>query len=440
MTEERLVVVANRVPPPLSEETARRSVGGLVAALAPALREAGGLWLGWSGQSGDGGAAPRQRKEEGLTVVTIDLSAEDVHEYYEGFCNQALWPVMHGFPEQMAFRPSQWAAYRRVNERFAETLRPLLRAGDLVWVHDYHLLLLGDLLRARGWQGRVGYFHHIPIPSRADWQLLPSADNLLAALGAYDLVGVQTEGDAARVREVTGRGWRVRCGAYPIGIDPALWQTAADRHPANPFEPEARGRRVLFGVDRLDYTKGIPARLSAFARALEREPVWRNRALLVQWAAPSRETIPTYRAELEAVEQWVRRITAGCVPAEAPVRFEHAVRPTEAVAAAYREAAVCLVTSLADGMNLVAKEFVAVQRHDDPGVLVLSRRCGAAEQLPEAILVDPLDREALATALLQALTMPREERVVRWEALHAVMARETVHAWRERFLRDLKAA
>jgi trehalose 6-phosphate synthase len=456
VSEGRLVVVSNRLPPaPQPERPA--PAGGLASALDQALAEAGGLWFGWSGEAGDPQAPTSHRRAGDVEYVTVDLSAEEVAEHYEGYCNRALWPLLHGFAERAHLDEGQYALYRRVNAHFAQRLAPLLRAGDRVWVHDYHLLLLGEELRRRGWRGRIGFFLHIPLPPAAEWARLPGAVELARSLAAYDLVGVQTERDVRAARAILEASGAAevskRVAAFPIGIDPEHWRALAAAEPASPFEPVARGRRVLFGADRLDYSKGIPLRFEAFERLLEREPLWRSEALLVQWSAPSRGAIPEYRAEQERVEQLARGLDARFAPGAAaregegggaapasPVWHEVVTHEASTIAAGYREAAVSIVTSLADGMNLVAKEFVAVQRAEDPGVLLLSRGCGAAEELVDALLVDAGDVEGLAQAMAQALTMPLAERRERHRALLARVEGDTVHDWRRSFLAALAAA
>ncbi len=446
----RLVVVSNRLPPagPGSPPPA----GGLASALGSALAESGGLWFGWSGAESDVEAEPARRRDGAVEYLAVDLSAEEIRGYYEGFSNRALWPLCHGFDDRAHPGRADYEIYRRVNARFAARLSALLRPGDRVWIHDYHLLPLGEELRRRGWAGRVAFFLHIPVPSARSWRRLPGAAELARALGACDLIGVQTGRDAEAARALLGAhgaaGAAGRVAAHPIGIDPEHWRDLAAQEAANPLEPAAGGRRVLLGADRLDYSKGIPLRLEAFERLLEREPRWRTRALLVQWSAPSREAIAEYRAERERVEALAARIEArfgapsppAAGGAGGPVLNEVATRAASTIAAAYREAAVSLVTSHADGMNLVAKEFVAVQRPADPGVLVLSRGCGAAEELREALLVPAGDVDALAAAMAAALAMSPGERRDRWRALSERVEGSTVHDWSRRFLAALDAA
>lgn len=435
MPDRRVVIVANRVPPP--GDARRVSVGGLVTALQPALEARGGLWLGWSGRSGDSSEAPQSRRERGVDYVTLDLSTEEIAAYYEGFCNRTLWPLMHGMPARAEIEPEEYDVWLEVNGRFASALTPLLDASDVVWVHDYHLVALGTELRRRGWAGRLGYFHHIPIPRAEEWGLIPHAGELEASLGAYDLIGVQTARDAQRLRTYVAEPVRERIQAFPIGIDPERMRSLARRHPGDPFANRGP-RQVMLGLDRLDYSKGIPDRLLAFEALLGREPTLISEALLVQWAAPSRESITDYQLERRRVEEVISRLDTLSSPPPAELRFE--VLPAEQVAAGLRDADVVLVTSLSDGMNLVAKEFVAVQPEAAPGVLILSDGCGAAEELSEALIVPSGDREALSEAMEQALRMTQSERRERWEALTHKVEQGNVDVWCRSFLDALEGA
>ncbi|MGE0134176.1 MAG: trehalose-6-phosphate synthase [Dehalococcoidia bacterium] len=415
--------MSNRVP---AAGSARTSVGGLVAALRPALEERGGVWFGWSGAADDDPDELTHRLEGAIEFVTCDLTAKEIAGYYEGFCNRTLWPLMHGLAERAEVRAGDYADWRAVNARFAALLVPMLQPSDIVWVHDYHLVPLGLELRSAGWRGRTGYFHHIPIPERREWAAIPQHGEVAACLAAYDLTGVQTARDASRLRSYLEPGAGARVRAFPIGIDPERMRRLAGRHPGDPFEARAR-RQVLFGLDRLDYTKGIPDRLRAFERLLERRPLLQREALLVQWSAPSREGIPDYRAERLLVDSLAHRLGALATPS--PVEARNEVLPAETVAAALRDADVCLVTSRSDGMNLVAKEYVAVQRPESPGVLVLTDGCGAAEELRDALIVPSGDLDAIADAMERALAMPLEERQARWRGLSEAVEAGDVSGW-----------
>ena len=431
----RVVAISNRVPPAATALAA----GGLVAAVLPALEAEGGLWLGWSGQADVAPGTPTREVRGSVEYVTVDLTPDEVHDYYEGFCNQTLWPLMHGFPERASIDPGQYAAWRAVNVRFAEALMAELHDGDLVWVHDYHLMPLGAELRARGWDGPLGYFHHIPIPVAEVWERIPHATEVATAMRAYDLVGTQTHRDADRLRAhiEVGGGHAPRVQAHPISIDPARIRATAARHPDDAFGSFRRGRQVLLGIDRLDYSKGIPQRLEAFDRLLRADRTLGERAALVQWAAPSRSGIPAYDAERARAEALAADIDA---LDEGALDFQVSTLPGEQIAAGLRDAEVCLVTSLADGMNLVAKEYVALQPESSPGVLILSDGCGAVEELPEALIVPAGDVEAIAEAIARALEMPLEERRRRWAAMHRTVEVNDVHAWRRRYLAALAEA
>jgi len=426
-------VISNRVPPPPDPGTPPPA-GGLVAAVLPALEQAGGLWFGWSGKEGEPQQAPARRTEHDVEYATVDLSAEEIHGFYEGFSNSVLWPLLHGFLDRADIQPGLYETWLEVNRRFAREAAELTEPDDIVWVHDYHLLPLGAELRELGWAGTLGYFHHIPV-NEVGWHRVPGADAIAASLDAYDLVGVQTERDATVLRRLAPDA---RIEAHPIGIDPERVRASAARHPADPFAEYREGRQVLLGADRLDYSKGIGQRLEAFERLLQRSEETRSGALLVQWAAPSRTGIAEYAAEREAIERLVDRINGGSE--DGPVRFEMTTLPPETVAAGLRDAEVCLVTSLSDGMNLVAKEYVALQRPERPGVLILSDGCGAAERMREALIVPAGDVDALEAAMEQALAMPLEERRERWRALSREVETNTVHEWRRRYLEALAAA
>lgn len=432
----RVVVVSNRVPP--RADGAPRSVGGLVSAVRPALEGHGGLWFGWSGETGDPDADPEHWSDAGIDYVTVDLDPVEVEHYYEGFCNRTLWPLMHGMPERAHLEPGEDEVWLRVNARFARRLLPYLRSGDLVWVHDYQLIPLGEELRLAGWEGAIGYFHHIPIPEQAAWEAIPNASDLHGLFRGYDLVGLQTERDrlrlASHIREDVPT-----LAVLPIGIDPGRIRAVADEHPDDPFEAVRRGRQVVFGLDRLDYTKGVPDRLDAFAALLEDDPWLADAAVIAQWSAPSREGIREYQEERQRVEDAAERVRAAA-PSALAIDLRIAVMAPPIVAAGLRDADVCLVTSVADGMNLVAKEFVAVQRERRPGVLVLTDGCGAAEELTEAVIVPSGDVYALGRAIRLALAMPLQERVERWRAMRATVEEGDAARWCARFLALLEVS
>ena len=432
--EGRVVAVSNRVPP-APREGLPQPAGGLVSALLPALAAHGGLWFGWSGRTGRPHRPPLREVTPVIDYVRIDLTAAEVADYYEGFCNRTLWPRLHGLAEQAASLPREYWTYRAANRRFALALFPLLGPGDAVWVHDYHLIPLGRELRRIGWRGPLGYFHHVPVPQRIDWEAIPHAAELGAALGAYELIGLQTERDAARLRALLGRRVHDQIGVHPVGIDPDLFRARAAEVP-DPLARPGDDREILFGVDRLDYTKGIGHRLEAFERLLVRLPHLQRRLRFVQWAAPSREAVPEYRAEREAVRAIARRINDRFGEPH-PVELSLDAHPPEEVASGLRAASICVVTSLADGMNLVAKEFCAVHSAEEPGILVLSDTCGAAAQLTDALPVRATDAGSIEAALERAVRMSRGERARRSAALRRAVDEATAERWFRGYLRDL---
>ncbi|MCS6925799.1 MAG: alpha,alpha-trehalose-phosphate synthase (UDP-forming) [Candidatus Binatia bacterium] len=461
---ERLVVVSNRTPTGIEGGATRsegqRTAGGLVSALYPALQKRGGLWFGWSGRATrrQAHAPPHLVRHGGIQFATIDLSEEEINDFYAGFCNRALWPLFHCFPSRVRLRREEYRAYRRVNRTFATQLFPLLKAGDAVWVHDYHLIPLGTELRRLGWKGRLGFFLHTPFPPVDILTILPFASQLLADLNAYEVLGFHTQryrqncvdalcselGGTFDGQAYHSEGGAVRCGVYAIGTDPttfARWamSTQAEMQ-SKRLRRSVRGRRIVLGVDRLDYTKGIPERLLAFERLLERYPAWQRRVSLIQISAPSRTRVPEYIEQKREVDRLVGAINGRFSEEDwVPIRYLYRTYSQEELAAFYREADVCIVTPLRDGMNLVAKEYVASQTAD-PGVLVLSRFCGAAEELREAVIVNPYDVDGMADDLKRALEMPLAERQERWQALIKRVCAVTAQTWCEQFLADLTSA
>ena len=459
--EGRLVAVSNRLPqiaePATEEERQELPVGGLVSALRAALEKRGGLWLGWSGLTADAGEAdgPAVSEIGRIRLAAMDLPRGEVNLFYNAFSNRTLWPLLHSFPAKMAIRHDAYRAYRRVNRRFAETLLPLLTEGDLVWVHDYHLIPLGHELRSLGWRGDLGYFLHTPFPPAEVFSLLPWARELLNMLLSYDLVGLQTrqyqqnlldglstEVGGAVIGDTFTDGVRSsRVKVYPIGIDSEeigrMAREADGTGGVRYLRRISPRHQIVLGVDRLDYTKGIAQRLMTFEHVLEHYPGLRGQVSMVQISAPSRSRVPEYAEERRQVDQVVGRINgrfseAGWVP----VHYLYRSYPQSELVAYYRQADVGLVTPLRDGMNLVAKEFVAAQG-DDPGAVVLSRFCGAADTMKEALLVNPYDQEQTTRAIYQALRMPRRERLRRRDALMQGIRAFGAKQWSEAFLSDL---
>ncbi|WP_120717671.1 alpha,alpha-trehalose-phosphate synthase (UDP-forming) [Tsuneonella amylolytica] len=459
----RLVVISNRVAVP-NARGAAGAQGGLAGALNAALKDAGGLWFGWSGEEVDEPSTdPHVATYDGVEMATIDLSPQDVEEYYFGYANSTLWPLFHYRIDLTKFERETGRGYERVNERFAASVAPLLRADDLVWVHDYHLVPLGDRLRSRGCGNRMGFFLHIPWPPTRLLVSLPYHKRLVRSLLAYDVVGFQCDDwlDSflhycrtelgAEVDVETGRiaidGRETIARAYPIGIDfdhfTAEGRTGEARQMEQRVISSTRRRTAMIGVDRLDYSKGLPERLDGIGRFFDRYPERVQDLVFIQIAPPSRIDIESYqhiRAELERKTGQINgaRSRVDLVP----IRYVNQGHTMAELYGAYRASKIGLVTPLRDGMNLVAKEYVAAQDADDPGVLILSRFAGAAQQLgistTGALLVNPHSADEIADAIRDALAMPLDERKARWRPMFECVRDENVKAWTADFLHDLK--
>jgi alpha,alpha-trehalose-phosphate synthase [UDP-forming] len=466
---ERLIVVSNRLPFVFRHDDAgswrvEPGGGGLVTALLPVLRNRGGMWIGWGGTAD---VSPDLNAElaavgtgAGYTLRAVPLTAEEVRNFYEGFSNEIVWPLFHDMQQLCNFDPVYWNTYCAVNRKYAEIVHAAGAAGDFIWVHDYHLMNLGAELRALGSRSRIGFFLHIPFPSPDIYLKLPWRKALLEALLQYDLIGFQTSRDrrnflqCARalvdVAEVDGRGHvaqmvvggrKVRVGHFPISIDfnafmqqaaaPQVAARAAELHKLLPR------RKLILGIDRLDYTKGIPLRLKAFHNVLTRYPELRERISLIQAVVPSREDIPEYNDLKTEIEQLVGKINGGFVDPGGwvPVWYVYRNLSRLDLLAYYRAADIALVTPLRDGMNLVAKEYCACSIEEDC-TLILSEFAGAAEQLARgAILVNPYDVEGVADAIHRAFHMEQDEREARMRGLRRSIRRQDVFWWVDSFLR-----
>ena len=450
----RTVIVSNRVHLP-GERGAR--AGGLATAMREAVKRTGGLWFGWSGAVAESAGQAQLVAAGKVTYATVDLARRDYEQYYLGYANGTLWPLLHYRLGLMAYRHEDYQGYLRVNMRMARQLQPFLQPDDRVWVHDYHLIPLGAALRALGAGNRIGFFLHTPFPSIDVLSALPHHERMIEAMAAYDLVGFQTEAAtdaflgcvrACPGGEMLGRvafaldGRRSRASTFPIGMDAEgfarLAGQAAHSAEARRLKESLSGRSLIIGVDRLDYSKGIPQRFEAIEGLLTAYPEQRRRFNYLQITPYSRADLTQYRAFRREREGLAGRVNGKFAEFDwSPIRYVNRSFSHQTLAGFYRAARVGLVTPLRDGMNLVAKEFVAAQDPLDPGVLVLSRFAGAAKELDAALLVNPIDATEMAAALHRALEMPRGERGERWQAMMAANRRNTLELWRDSFLAAL---
>ena len=449
----RLVVVSNRIAPVYRRGSGAE--GGLAVAVLEALRERGGIWFGWSGDvSQHEPSEPKLFKVGKLTCATIDLTQRDLDEYYNGFSNSVLWPLFHYRQDLAKFNRSQMLSYLRVNTLFAKRLYPLLEQDDVIWVHDYHLIPLGEQLRSAGCRQRMGFFLHVPWPALEVLLALPNHEAMVRSLCAYDLVGFQTDRDLTAFRDyivqeaggevlpggvIKAFGRTLTAGAFPISIDTDALARVAEQaegsRQTQRLKESAGERDIIIGVDRLDYSKGLVRRMNAYARLLQDYPSNRGRVVFLQIAPPSRGDVPEYQEIRQRLESISGRVNATYAEYDwAPIRYLNKGFKRATLAGFLRVSSVGLVTPLRDGMNLVAKEYIAAQPADDPGVLVLSRFAGAARELSDALIVNPYDVEGVAEALETALTMPLGERKERWEGMYNRLRQYDISAWRESYL------
>ena len=454
-----LVIVANRLPVDrveLADGTKgwRTSPGGLVTAIEPVMRANHGVWIGWPGGT-DSDLEPFE--SDGLELAPMSMSAQDIEEFYEGFSNGTLWPLYHDLVAKPEFHREWWDSYVRVNERFAEKAASLAAEGATVWVHDYQLQLVPQMLRTLRPDLRIGFYLHIPFPPAELFQQLPWRRQILEGLLGADLVGFQLPGAAQnfvrlvrqRVRHKTHRdlvylpdGRTVRAAPFPISIDAAGFEEMARSEPVAERSKEIREalgnpRKIFLGIDRLDYTKGIFARLRAFSELIDDGHFDVEDAVFVQVAVPSREQVEQYRILRDDIERLIGRINGDHGRIGRPaVHYLHSSYPREEMAAMYRAADVMVVTPYRDGMNLVAKEYVAC-RYEDDGALVLSEFAGAADELRQAWLVNPYDINGMKSALLEAYQADDKEVTRRMKAMRKQVTQHDVKAWAASFMTEL---
>jgi len=456
----RIVVIANRLP--VSNQSKKKgaknriwetSPGGLVSALIPVLQNHRGSWVGWTGTTG---GAPAPFRHSGIQIHPIGMTRSELDSFYYGFCNTTIWPLFHDAVRPPIFNRNWWWSYKDVNRKFAELSLKTIRKGDIAWVHDYQLQLVPKLIRERRRDTPIGFFLHIPFPPEELFAQLPWRKQILEGLLGADVVGFQTKlhadnfaRAAMRYTEAEGstrllyyRGREIRVGAFPISIDVKRIEETA-RKPstiakADAFRKRMGNRRIILGVDRLDYTKGIDMRMKAFEFLLENRHFSVHDFVFVQIVVPSREAVLQYQDMKTQIESIVGRVNGDYgVPGKFPLHYFHQNLPFDELVASYLAADIMLVTPLCDGMNLVSKEYVA-SRLDDTGVLVLSEFAGAANELKEALLVNPHDVEGVAKALESAFTLPSKELQRRMRSLKKRVRRHDVYEWAANFMTELK--
>ncbi len=449
----RLIAISNRTA---ADPNAR--AGGLAVAVWESLQATEGIWIGWSGDLVE--ATPRgvhTFRDDGVEFVLTDLTHKEHDDFYLSYSNGVLWPVFHYRIDLASFDSDAFDAYSRVNKRMAELAAERARPGDSIWVHDYHFLLAADYLKHYGWDGPTGFFLHIPFPPPEMFRALPEHQWIARAMAAYDVIGFQSETDRSNFRrylieehggkmletgEVEVFGTRVKAEAYPIGIDAQGFvdatRTEKAKEAADRISTFLAGRELVIGVDRMDYSKGLPERFAAVGELFDRHPELHGKVSVTQITPPSRSKVDEYRNLRVELDRLAGRINGDYGDLDwIPLRYLARPYAREELAGLFSTARVGLVTPLRDGMNLVAKEFVMAQDEEDPGVLILSEFAGAAEQLSDALIVNPHDRGRLAETIAQALYMELDERRARWEKLRDIVVSQDVNWWRKKFLKDL---
>jgi trehalose 6-phosphate synthase len=452
----RLIVVSNRVAP---IQEGKPAAGGLAIGVLDALKETGGVWFGWSGEIVGEAGPPVIEKRGNVTYATVGLTRRDYDQYYRGFSNATLWPAFHYRNDLSRFDREEYAGYARVNAGMAKQLKALIEPDDIIWVHDYHLLPFAQECRAIGIKNPIGFFLHIPFPVPEIMRTVPPHEELIKAMCSYDVVGFQTEADKQSFVDYIERGHlghlsedgmlqahgrMLTVGAYPIGIYPDAIAKAAEqfsnRKPVKSLRDSLRGRKLIMSVDRLDYSKGLAERFQAFERLLLNAPGWHGRVSMVQIAPPTRSDVQTYQRIRQNLEGEAGRINGRFAQLDwTPIQYLNRKYDRNLLMALFRLSQVGYVTPLRDGMNLVAKEYVASQDPADPGALVLSQFAGAADQLPGALVVNPFDLSQMSEALERALSMPLAERQARHADMMVPLRENNLSVWRDSFLRDLRS-
>jgi trehalose 6-phosphate synthase/phosphatase len=462
----RLIVVSNRLPFALDSAaedlwTVTPATGGLVSAVEPVLRDRGGTWIGWPGIAGEIPKEPlaKATRNAGYKVVPVALTETERDEFYYGYSNGVIWPLFHDLQNFCNFEPAYWEAYKEVNEHYADAIAGCAQPDDFIWVHDYHLMYVAEALRARGVRAALTFFLHIPFPPYDIFAKLPQQQRLLRAVLQFDLLGFQTRRDVRNflqcvrrvmvdARVVPRRGLqlvrfekrKIRLGHFPIGIDFDSFENGAISDPVTQRSRRLRANfpdcQLILGVDRLDYSKGLPERLRAYRDALERHEELRGRVVLIQVVVPSRVEIPRYHEFKQRIDRLVGDINGRFSTSTwLPVQYHFRCLERDDLLAHYRACDIAFITPLKDGMNLVAKEYCAC-RVDDDGALILSQFAGAAEQLrPGAMLVNPYDVEQMADTILEAFLMSQAQRSARMRRMRRVVRNENVFWWVDSFLK-----
>jgi trehalose 6-phosphate synthase/phosphatase len=465
LSRQRLLVVSNRLPIAIDHTDEGWEVspgtGGLVTALAPIMKRNRGLWIGWPGSAADvpyGDLLEKFSHEHSYDLKPVLISQEELEKYYYGFSNETIWPLFHDLLGYCKFNEEHWLTYKEVNSKFADVIAESIRDDDFTWIHDYHLTLVAHFLRTKGLTANLTYFLHIPFPSYDLFRRLPWREEIIRGLIAYDLIGFQTLRDRRNfvscVRNllpsvkikimrrhtlIYHEDRVIKAGNYPISIDfeefNELAKTKEVADEAWIFHEKLGSKRLVLGVDRLDYTKGIPERMLAFERALEKYPELHEQLSLFQLLVPSRTPVPEYQHLKDQLDTLVGRINGKfSTPGWTPIHYMFRTLDRVKLLGTYKACEIALITPLRDGMNLVAKEYCA-SSVDNEGVLILSEFAGAAEQLKDsALIVNPYNLEQTADAIYRAFTMPVDERRARMGKLRADIKRADVHTWVKWFI------
>jgi len=467
MTEKRTIIISNRLPVKVeqfeNELVYKDSEGGLATGLSSISCNEDCLWIGWPGMSiEDKELRQRMRRDlERKKLVPVMLSAKEVTEFYEGFSNETLWPLFHYFPTYATYNNDHWNTYVTVNQRFADAILDIASENDMIWIHDYHLLLVPAMVRAKMPEASIGFFQHIPFPSYEVFRLLPWRSQLMEGLLGADLIGFHTEDDVRHFRESAERlmqekdgisfsgngimsfeGRNITVDAFPMGIDYARFKELAVNHRtltnSHKLDYLIGERKLIISIDRLDYSKGIIHRLKAYEQFLEQYPEFYEKVVFFQLIVPSRDSVKQYASLKEEVNRLVSDINSkhGTISWQ-PICYFYRSMPVEMLSALYSSADVAMVTPLRDGMNLVSKEYIA-SKVNTPGVLILSEMAGAAKELSEALLVNPNDQQQVVQAIYKSLIMPVREQVKRLKAMQKVIAESDVFRWVDNFMGKLR--